>query len=234
MTFHELYNKLNKLDIITEDPDNAYVSITTPDGITINKKCDYDDNNAVTFITFKDAIFYTTACYHGRLMSVIHHQYLLRDDPCTYVHAIGEISEEDRQEYIEQFKDVEGYYRGSTLEKHPDAIQGRIWIDKNICIVAMWNKIGNIKPKDVFLIKQMVQKHKADPDNIYLELGNDKSSVNLNDLYKSKEPFPEHDFDLDKIHLTSPEVKKQMLLKQGARPKAPLDIRQKQQRLQGD
>jgi len=236
MKFNELYNKLNKLSIIKEDPDSAYIQIKTPEGEDFEIKTGYDDKNAVTFITFKDAIFYTTEFYHGTLMTAIHYQYLLRDNSnSSSIYSIGEISEEDRQEYLDNFGDETGYYsRGSTLKKHPDAIQGRIWPDKKLTVLSIWNQIGRLKPKDVSLIKQLAQKLKADPDKIYIELGQDRSTVNLNDLYKSEEPVPENDFDLDKIHLASPEVKKQQLLKMGARPKAPVDIRQKQQQRQGD
>ena len=235
MKFNELYNKLNKLSIIKEDPDSAYVQIKTPEGEDFEIKTGYNDMNAVTFITFKDAIFYTTEFYHGTLMSLIHNIYLKKETALhPLIYSIGEISEEDRQEYIEKFGDETGYYRGSILQKHPDAIQGRIWPDKKLTVLSIWNYIGYLKPKDVSLIKQLAQKLKADPDKIYIELGQDRGTVNLNDLYKSKEPVPEHDFDLDKIHLASPEVKKQQLLKMGARPKSPVDIRQKQQQRQGD
>jgi GNAT superfamily N-acetyltransferase len=219
MNFQELYN------LIHESPDNAEFWIPTQ-GLKDHIEVDYEAEEAYTFIIFKGQLFYayTSDYYHGEMMHNIA-AYFLGD---TYlpsdIYKIGKISDKDLENF--QLKEQRIWNRSSLLSAYPDVIQGRSWYGDRGGLISVWNDIKYITPEYVQLIKQFIKKI-YDKDQVYLEAGHE-NSILIDTLLHNIKPEIKNNFDTSVVHLAPPEKKREMLLKMGAKPKIPLDLKQRQ------
>lgn len=239
MKFNELYSRLTKCGVILENPDSGNFSVPNDDGTgTVNMPpLTFATGEAITFVVMDDAIFYglTDHVYHGTLCDVINkffkNGYMDDDD----IKRIGRVSDKRRDAFSSVYKYNDYISRSDVLLYSPDIIQGRLWYHDGYSLISIWNSLDKITPKNVRGIKNMVKAEGHDTEKIYVEVNNDNPSININELLNpDRNKVPKTAFDSSILHIASPDVKKQQLLKMGARPKSPLDIRHKQQQRQGD
>jgi hypothetical protein len=241
MKFNELYSRLKKYDVILEHPDTAYFRIVNNKGLVeIDDTFSYA-SEACTYVIMGDVMFYANsdAMYHGELITTIKKFFFDKGDDLSpqNIYSIGTMSDDDVIEYQHKLMPLKhisrGGMRGNMLSLCPEVIQGRMWHSGKYTLVSVWNKMDRMTPKDIKLLKDLTARRNKDPDKVYMDMGEDNPSININDLLKPKQDATMPYFDPTIVHLADPKNKRELLLKQGARPKIPLDIRDKQQR-QGD
>ena len=226
MNFKELYS------LIFESPDTAEFQGIPIDGHKRRISKSYTENS-YTFIILGGAIVYseTHNNYHGPLMRTVAN-YILDNKAILNggalhtlgIKQIGNISESFLDEFRERGN--REWNRTSLLQIYPEVIQGRAWAEKDCCLVSIWNDLKYFSLEERAITKRFT-KEAFKTDNVYLEIENDES-IPIDSPTNVNKPDPQNNFDINTVHLAPPEKKREMLLKQGARPKAPLDLKQRQ------
>lgn len=221
MNFKELYS------LIHEDPDSAEFWIPNL-GNREHIETSYEDEESYTFIIFKGQLFYAYSSdyWHGQMMTAIANYYLGEYDLPDDIGKIGKISDKELEAF--QLRELRsGWSRGTLLREYPDVIQGRSWYGDRGGLISIWNDVKYITPEYVQLIKEFIKKV-YNKDVVYLEVEGGEDSILIDTLLHKIKPEIKNNFDINTVHLAPPEKKREMLLKMGVKPKAPLDLKQRQ------
>lgn len=229
MNFKQFY-------LLKEDPDYALFNFQNQ-----SVEIDYSEKH-YTFVVLDDCIFFTSTLYHGEFLYIIKN-YLISNFSETIlknnkVIKFGEVRKPVAEKFLEKFEKSNRISRGSMLQVFPEQLLGRAWTKdingENYLLVTIWNDQKYYTLKNLDLIKWMAEfLNVNDSEKIMFET-NDKQSKNLVEMISDvnyvllKGTVASADSSGQKpVHELPPEQKKAALIKMGAKPKTPLNLKDK-------
>ena len=193
----------------------------------------YGDDDAITFTLFNNFYLYSRnpECTHGHLyqnlLFIINKEDHLVPEFWRIKYS-GNLSEEEKKKIKNIYRDVQKVDRNPTLDRMPNAIQGRLWTESKI--ISFWNDSAQISSRKNDIINFIKMDIKQSPQKFQYEI---KDILHSYDEFLSGSYNNNTKFDPTAIHTSPPEKKGEILKSMGAVPKSPVPLAYKQM-IQGE